>query len=127
MNDCRLFISQEALDAWITEGRAEIVGDELRERGTGRVYRLREGVRFLAEVSGASDEAALVGKVKDLDQLAELKAEHMAGSVIMGDNAYEVQSGFVGAVVLRTAEVVQAAPHRQTIMALQSFFLSHVK
>lgn len=143
----RLFIGQEALDAWVTEGRAEITADELVDRSTGQRFRLREGVRFLAEVSGGPDAYGLVGKVKDLDQLAALSGEHMADSVILGENAYQVQQGFVGAPIeaveaVESTRVFSSAPpvlppqppppanpaaQRQTIAALQAFFLNNVK
>lgn len=146
MSVARLFIAQDALDRWVTDGRAEIAQDELRDRETGQRFRLREGVRFLAEVSGAPDAHALVGKVKDLEQLAALQGEHMADSVILGDNAYQVQPGFVGLALPEVATVAasqlfssappllapepappNAAPPRQTIAALQAFFLNNVK
>lgn len=128
---CRLFISQVALDAWLNEGRAEIAGDELRDTATGTRFQLREGVRFLAEVSGQHDSYDLVGKVKDLEQLTALQGEHMADSVVLGDNAYEVQQGFVGTALqperASQPDVSGVTPHRQTIAALQAFFLNHVK
>lgn len=139
----RIFIAQDALDAWVAEGKGEVQRDELLDRSTGRRFRLREGLRFLAEVTGAPDAHGLVGRVKDLDQLAALNGEHMADSVIVGDNAYQVQQGFVGAVIpaearadVRALAAAMApsagaaeAPgaQRQTIAALQAFFLNNVK
>ncbi len=139
----RIFIAQEALDAWVAEGKGEVQRDELLDRSTGRRFRLREGLRFVSEVTGAADAHALVGRVKDLDQLIALGGEHMADSVIVGDNAYQVQQGFVGVVIPAAARPdVQAlaaamtpptsaaeAPgaQRQTIAALQAFFLNNVK
>jgi hypothetical protein len=138
----RLFLSNEALERWIAEGHAELDRDELRERPTGRRFRLREAVRFVSEVSGAPDDHDLLGKVKDVDQIAALAGERVSESVIVGDNAYEVQSGFLGALVEDTAMVqlpleAPSAPskppdavpaqQRQTIAALQAFFLNNVK
>ena len=40
----------------------------LTDRESGRRFKLREGVRFLEEVSGADDIGRLVGKVKDLNR-----------------------------------------------------------
>lgn len=136
----RLFIAQEALDSWVAEGRGELVRDELVDRAAGRRFRLCEGVRFLSEVTGGPDPHGLVGKVKDLEQLAALQGEQMADSVIVGENAYEVQQGFVGVPILdegaqaassflapqQPAEASPAAA-RQTIAALQAFFLNNVK
>ncbi|MFO0628705.1 MAG: hypothetical protein U0325_24230 [Polyangiales bacterium] len=139
----RIFIAQDALDAWVAEGKGEVQRDELLDRSTGRRFRLREGLRFLSEVTGAPDTHGLVGRVKDLDQLAALNGEHMADSVIIGDNAYQVQQGFVGSVIasesrpdvaaLAAAMAPPAGPaeapgaQRQTIAALQAFFLNNVK
>ncbi len=139
----RIFIAQDALDAWVAEGKGEVQRDELLDRSTGRRFRLREGLRFLSEVTGTPDAHGLVGRVKDLDQLGALRGEHMADSVIVGDNAYQVQQGFVGVVipaearadVLALAAAMAPAAgsaeapgaQRQTIAALQAFFLNNVK
>lgn len=154
MNPSRLFLSTEALEAWVAAERARIEADRLTDTTSGQVFELREGVRFLAEVSGAPDAHNLLGTVKDTEQLAALGGEHMADSVLLGDNAYQVQPGFVGRpVFLHDAErdtapvnPVAVAPTerppaplpapeaprddraaRQTIMSLQNFFLHNVK
>jgi hypothetical protein len=128
MGICRLFISQEALDRWLSEGRAKVDGEELLDASTGQKFRLITGVRFVSEVTGAPDTAELVGKVKDADQLEALKAELMSGSVILGDNAYEVQEGFVGTpIVKESTDAPKPKPRAQTIASLQAFFLNNVK
>lgn len=130
MAACRLFISQEALDGWISAGRAAIDGEELTDKSTGQKFRLVTGVRFLAEVAGAPDAAQLVGKVKDVDQLAQLKAEHMHDSVLLGDNAYQVQQGFIGTPLveeIRAVDSPKPKPRAATIASLQAFFLNNVK
>lgn len=116
----RLFIAHEALEAWVSDGRAEIDAEELRDRETGRRFKLREALRFLEEVTGAPDTASLVGKVKDLESVAKLGGEHMADSVLLGDNAYRVQPGFLGTLVSaieRTAPIeasLAGPPRSQT-------------
>ncbi len=146
MTPSRLFIAHEALDVWVADGRAEVDAEGLFDRETSRRFALTEALRFLEEVSGAPDTANLVGKVKSLAQVAELGGEHMADSVILGENAYRVQPGFMG--VPRVAEGVAAAlpplpagvlkgpkgprdsddpMHAQTLAALQKFFLNNVK
>ncbi|MFO0557610.1 MAG: hypothetical protein U0269_06295 [Polyangiales bacterium] len=126
MTMCRLFLSQEALDVWLSEGRAKVDGEELTDTQTGHKFRLITGVRFVSEVTGAPDTAQLVGKVKDAEQLEALKAELMSGSVVLGDNAYEVQEGFVGAPVA-VADAPKPKPRAATIASLQAFFLNNVK
>ncbi|MDB4927843.1 MAG: hypothetical protein JWM10_327 [Myxococcaceae bacterium] len=144
MNPSRIFLSQEALDSWIGEGRADIQGDVLVDKTGDRRFQLREGVRFLAEVTGGEDAGNLVGAVKDLEQLGAMGGEYMSDSVVLGELAYEVQPGFVGRPIAAAAraeatkEIVlppeEAKPNpesqkqqRQTIMALQAFFLNNVK
>lgn len=144
MSSSRIFLSQEALDSWIGEGRADIQGDVLVDKVGERRFQLREGVRFLSEVSGGDDREALVGRVKDLVQLAEMGGEYLSDSVVLGELAYEVQPGFVGRPLSQTlrAETTKeiALPledtkptpesqkqQRQTILALQAFFLNNVK
>lgn len=127
MNPCRLFISQQRLDAWISEERAVLKDEELHDRVADQRYRLCEGVRFVAEVSGAPDRHELVGKVKDLDQIAALQGEHMADSVVLGDNAYQVQTGFVGTPLGPLVTIAPKATQDLTIEALQQLILGQIK
>lgn len=139
MNRPRLFIAHETLETWVTRGRAELDAQMLHDRETGHRFRLAEGVRFLEELTGLPDTRELVGKVKDLDALAAMGGEHMADSVILGDNAYRVQPGMVGTLLeavstkqpqdapLRRASRPDNKAESQTIVALQKFFLNNVK
>ncbi len=97
MRPNRLFIPQDALNAWLDEGRANIDGEVMTvpEQNDAR-YQLTTALRFVSEVAGGGDEHGLVGKVKDISQLEELGGEHCADSVVLGDNAYEVIEGFLG-------------------------------
>jgi len=126
---CRLFLTQEALERWISEGRAKIDGEELTDAKTGQKFRLLTGFRFLSEVTGQPDAAQLVGKVKDIEQIEALKAEHMRDSVILGENAYSVVEGFVGTPIVQEAAVAPPKPRARaaTIASLQAFFLNNVK
>ena len=129
MASCRLFLSQEALDRWVSTGRCTIDGEELTDKTTSQKFRLITGVRFMSEVTGQADAAALVGKVKDMEQLEQLKAEHLHDSVILGENAYAVQEGFVGTPLVQevAADVPKPRPRAATIASLQAFFLNNVK
>jgi hypothetical protein len=129
MASCRLFLSQEALDTWISQGRCAIDGEELTDSKNGQKFRLITGVRFMSEVTGQPDAAELVGKVKDVEQLEHLKAEHLHDSVVLGDNAYLVQEGFVGTPIVQEAapNVPKPRPRAATIASLQAFFLNNVK
>lgn len=92
----RVFVPQDSLDEWMVEGRVEIDGETMTLQPEGQRFHLKTAVHFLAELAEGGDEANLVGRVKDLEQLAALGAEHCADSVLLGDNAYQVAEGFVG-------------------------------
>jgi hypothetical protein len=95
----RVFVSQETLDHWMSEGRVEVDGETMTLNPERQEFRLTTAVHFLAEVAGGGDEAALVGKVKGLEEIVALGGEHCAASVVLGDNAYEVVEGFLGAPI----------------------------
>lgn len=92
----RLFVPQVMLDTWLSEERIEIDGEVMTVKPEGQRFDLATAVLFREEVTGDPDSNDLLGKVKDLEQLAEIGAEHYADSVILGDNAYEVIEGFAG-------------------------------
>ncbi len=121
MGQDRLFVSNACVDRWLVEGRAEVDGDALTLRPEGARFALRPGVVFVAEVTGEGDPAGLVGTVRDEDQLAALGAEHDAGSVLLGDRAYDVVDGFVGAPVDPGAPA--AGPSDGELDLLARFFL----
>jgi hypothetical protein len=92
----RLFVSQETLDKWLSEGRVEVQGETMTVQPEGHAFVLKSAVHFVNEVAGGGDAAGLVGRIKALDQITELGGEHCADSVVLDDNAYEVVEGFVG-------------------------------
>jgi hypothetical protein len=103
----RLFVSQALLDAWVSQGRIDVDGTSLAlapEAGRQRRYALEPAVRFLRVVGGGEDAHGLVSRVKSLAQVKDLGGEAMAGSVVLGDVAYEVEPGF-----LAEAGAVEAA------------------
>jgi hypothetical protein len=94
----RLFISQDRLDSWSAEDRVRIQDDIMTLSGDGRAFRLKPAIRFL-KVSGSSDMEdpnQLIGRVKLLDDLKRLGGEQFMESVIVGETAYDVQTGFIG-------------------------------
>ncbi|MBK7397894.1 MAG: hypothetical protein IPJ34_16760 [Myxococcales bacterium] len=96
MNVNRVFFPQALLDEWTADERVELTGDQLVLRGEGRRYLISEAVHVLRDAAGGGDRAGLVGKVKTHEQLAELSAEVFEGSMIIGEEAYDVMPGFVG-------------------------------
>jgi hypothetical protein len=101
----RVFFPQAALDEWVAGDRIDLKHDELTLKSEGRRYRIIEAMRVVREVTGAADAYELLGKVKSRAFLAELGAEILENSMILGDNAYDVVTGFVGAPVGNLAEL----------------------
>ncbi|MCU0692954.1 MAG: hypothetical protein MUF54_16270 [Polyangiaceae bacterium] len=99
MGKNRLFFPQEALDAWVISGVVELQGEDLVMKERARRYRLTEGARIVREVSGAPDDSELVGRCKTLFFLRQLGADILERSMIVGENAYDIVPGFLGAHV----------------------------
>jgi hypothetical protein len=100
----RVFFPQSALDEWIAGDRVDLKNDELSIKSESRRYKIIEAIRVLREVTGAADTHEVIGRVKSRAFLNELGAEILEGSMIIGDNAYDVVPGFVGAPVGTLAE-----------------------
>ncbi len=112
----RLFVSQSLLDAWVSQGRIDVDGTSLAlapDTGRQRRYALEPAVRFLRVVGGGEDAHGLVSRVKSLVQVREMGGEAMAGSVLLGDAAYEVEPGFLAeaGAVEAAARAAPAIPH----------------
>jgi len=96
MRSNRVFLPQEALHAWLDEERISLEGEIMTLKPDGQRFRLSTAVRFLADLTESGDQQQVLGKVKDLEQLAAMSGEHSMDSVIFGDDAYQVVEGFVG-------------------------------
>jgi hypothetical protein len=95
----RVFFAQASLDVWLADGAIDLSGLELTIVAEGRRYRLAEAAHVVKEVTGTADPNELVGRVKSKHYLEELGAELMEGSMILGDNAYDVVPGFMATPV----------------------------
>jgi hypothetical protein len=104
----RVFFPQTALDVWLTDGTVDLRGDELTIAGEGRRYRLTEAVRIVNEVTGGTDAHDLLGRVKPKAFLEDKKAEILEGSLLLGDNAYDVVPGWLGEPIGTFDEFVAA-------------------
>ncbi len=93
----RVFFPQAAFDQWLVDGAVDLSGNELTIIAEGRKYRIAEAVRVLREAASQPDQNDLVGKVKSKMFLEALGAEILEGSMIIGDNAYDVVGGWLGA------------------------------
>lgn len=96
----RLFISQNRLDNWSVEDRIKVDGDLMTLVGDGRSFKIKPAVRFMKVSGEGADPHGLLGKVKTIDALTKLGGEHYMDSVILGDTAYDVQTGFIGEPVV---------------------------
>jgi hypothetical protein len=93
MAQARVFFPQEALETWIANNRAHVVGETLFL--DGQAFALATALRFVDEVAGGGDEPRLVGRVQTIEQVEALGGEHVSDSVVLGDNAYQVIEGFL--------------------------------
>jgi hypothetical protein len=93
----KVFFPQEALDQCVIDGTVELSGHDLTILAEARRYRIAEAVLVLREVTGSPDANDLVGKVKSKLFLDELGAEILERSMIIGENAYDVVPGWLGA------------------------------
>jgi hypothetical protein len=113
----RVFFPQEALDTWMVDGTIDLKGSELTIVAEGRRYRLADAIRIVREVTNSPDVNELVGRVKTRPFLLELGAEILEGSMIVGDNAYDVVQGWTGTPVGSFDEHV-ASPERAKAKAM---------
>jgi hypothetical protein len=107
----RVFFAQTALDLWLADSTIELTGTELTIPSEARKYRLAEAAHIVREVTGAPDANELVGRVKSTHYLEELGAEVMQGSMILGDNAYDVVPGFMATPIGSFEEFRRSPEH----------------
>ena len=105
-----LFVPQSVLDKWSEQGRIAVDGNVLTILGENKNFALTSAVRFMKMEAG-DDTAGLLQKVKTTDALKQMGAEHYMESVILGENAYQVQQGFLAdANALRRAAAASQPP-----------------
>ncbi len=90
----KLFLPEATLEEWAVEAKADLQGERLVIAEDKTVVPLTPAVHFSKLVSG-SDDKHLLSKVKSAAQLQSLGAEQMRESVILGETAYEVVSGYI--------------------------------
>ena len=106
----KLFLPQATLEEWALDDKADVKDGKLTISGENATYPVTAAVHFLKVVSG-TDEKKLVQKVKALEHLQAMGAEHLADSVIMGDIAYEVVPGYLTEVPIAAPK--PAAPEKK--------------
>jgi len=119
----RIFVSGALLDRWVTVGRVDLEDGVLTVRTTGARYSVEEAARILREVTGSGDPRDLVGRVRTLSELADLGAEVLDRSLVLGEFAYDVVPGFLASPegsdervpalgILESLSVLSEAPRR---------------
>jgi hypothetical protein len=110
------FVSQALLDTWAGQGRIDVAGQAitlLGGEGRGQRYVLEPAVRFLRVAGGGADPHQVLARVKTLAQVRDMGGDALAGSVVLGDVAYEVEPGFLaeaGAVEAASRVAPEAPP-----------------
>lgn len=118
----RLFLAQDTLDLWMSDEQAVVDGEELTLTALGQRFHLTSAVYFAAELEGG-DAQALLGTVKDHEQLAELGAEHVADSVLLGETAYTVAEGFLATPIFEEGVKAPASTGDAVFDQIGRFFL----
>ncbi len=92
-----LFIDPETLELLLERGQADLSGSDLTLISASAVLdcHTETALRFGAEVSGGGDAHNLSGRVKTLEEVAAFGGDYCAGSVIVGESAYEAQEGLL--------------------------------
>jgi hypothetical protein len=96
MRSNRVFFPQAMLDAWISDERVDVTYDVLVLKDESRQYKIVEALHVVKDVAGGGDAHKLLGRVKTREQLAQMGAEVLETSLVVGDDAYDVVPGFVG-------------------------------
>jgi len=97
----RIFVAETLIDRWLSEGQIQLDGELLRLSGGGVPASLfiSPAVFFEGVDGGDDDPYQVVGCVKSSQELAQMAADHIETSVIMGDHAYTVEPGFLAVPV----------------------------
>lgn len=90
----RHFLPQTQLEEWALSDQADLKEGKLVFAADKAGFSATPAVHFQKLVTGADDQK-LLAKVKTDAQLEKLGAEHMADSVILGETAYEVATGYL--------------------------------
>jgi len=90
----KLFLSQQMLEEWAASDKADVHDNGLLLAGQPVRYPVVPAVHVTDLVSGP-DDLKLLRKVKTDAQLQAMGAERLADSVVAGETAYDVVTGYV--------------------------------
>jgi hypothetical protein len=91
----KVFITQDVIDNWMEGDRVQVTGDVITFAAAGASARLVPAYHFVRMQAGDDGQNRLLGRVKVNATVLALGAEAYMNSVTLGENAYEVEPGFV--------------------------------
>jgi hypothetical protein len=102
----KIFIPQQKLEDWVNGGKITFSDNVITTlTGNKLKYKLVPAYKFLKLTSGNKDELKLLGLIKSQDDLKHLKPDIFLDSIIIGDLAYEVETGYIGNLTLDDEEM----------------------
>ncbi len=125
----KVFFTQELLDELNASGKLLLEGETITILTKARPkFKLEQAAKFTALDSG-TDTEKLVGKIKTLEELKTAGAEVFPDSVVVQENVYRVESGFIGLPVKEDAVAgkEEESKARKDEELLAEFFLKNVK
>ncbi len=125
----KVFFTQELLDELNAKGKLLLEGETITIlTKTKPRFNLQQAVRLTALDSG-DDKDKIVGKVKTLDELKGMEAEIFPDSVVIKDNVYRIESGFIGLPIKEENpnKEKEESKAKKDEELLAEFFLKHVK
>ena len=101
----KIFLPQEKLENWVNDGKISFSENIITTLTGNKVrYKLVPAYKFLKLTSGEKDKPNLLGTVKTKDDIKHLKPDIFMDSIIIGDMAYEVETGYIGNLKLDEEE-----------------------
>lgn len=88
------FLPQATLDGWVDQGKVDVIADHLIDQASRDEFPMREALHFVKLESG-TDAEKLLRKVKSIEAVRAMGAEHYMTSVILGDDVYQVEVGWL--------------------------------
>jgi hypothetical protein len=95
MSGPKIFILPEELQKWMETAGVKIVNNAVTLPELPSPYKLEAALFFRKLVAGGEDPGTMVGKIKTMSSIQQSGFELFQNSVIVGDNAYEVDEGFL--------------------------------
>jgi uncharacterized protein YjbI with pentapeptide repeats len=125
----KVFFTQGLLDELNTNGKLLLEGENITILTKAKPrFKLEQAVRFTAIDSG-TDTEKLVGKVKTLEELKSANAEIFPDSVVLNENVYRIETGFIGLPIKEemTDKGKEESKAKKDEELLAEFFLKNVK